>query len=161
MPTIPSPDGSPLDLVSLTGNRTPLGLTLEIRSPIFEEFFRTLYPTPNISNEQGDSYGGVPHYALPNNLFSDFLTGNIRDWGSPRIMDGGRPNISCLRAVGLGRGVQVTIRTPISTKLRLEFISKMEMAISDFYLQYIRPEAFSMEIVLRSVTERAPDRSGA
>jgi hypothetical protein len=155
MPT-PTTDTPSPELLTLSTHRTALGLTLELRSQIFEDFFRGLQPSPQIRREQGDGYGGVPYYDLPRGTFTDFAQGDLFAWGSRELIVHGRPNISFLRAAGLGAGVSITVRAPFSRKQQQEFMQKLEVAATDFHLEYIREENRQLQITVHHIDEAVP-----
>ncbi len=152
MPTTPTTEE---ELVHIDLVRSPNGVQMTLRSPIFEEFFRDNAPPGRaFTREQGDSYGGVPYYHLPPRGFPEFISGDVTSWGSRDLLANSRANISVLRAVGIKDGVDITIRAPMSTKQVQEYLRKFNLAAVDFYLRYVRQENFTMQIIRRIASAR-------
>ena len=149
MPEQNQPERIPI--VQLTAVLAPTGLSINLRSAVFEDFFAA--QPGSRANVQREMYGGARYYES-DTRFDDFTSGDISNWGSRQLITNGRPNISILRAVGIRDGVDITIQTVLNKRQMGQYLEAFEEAAVEFYAQYIRTERYELTITAQHVTER-------
>jgi hypothetical protein len=143
-----------IPIVHLTAVLAPTGLSLHLTAPVFEEFFSRLGGRSADTGSNRELYGGARYYEADTSIFSDFSSGTLT-WGDRQLLQGGRPNISILRAVGIGQGIDITIQTVLNKRQMGEYLKAFEEAAIEFYAQYIRPESYELTITAEHSAERA------
>jgi hypothetical protein len=136
----PTPENPETILLSAKLTRNAAGLTLILRSPILENFFKVL------SNGQTYSAGVVRRWKVPNPqiLNSYDTTGSIR-WSYPStatpswIVDSGQLNLQILTTVGLGSGVNLISDIPMTKDMMKTLLENLKSAAKEIYLSFCTP----------------------
>jgi hypothetical protein len=150
----PTPENSEKVLLAAKLTRNAAGLTLMLRSPILEQFFKIL------SNGQTISVTTLRRWKVlnPKVLNSYDASGNIK-WQYPdhnsnqwtTDVNGMVLNLQILTTVGLGSGVNLISDVPMTKEAMRVFLDNLKDAAREIYLSFCTP--IEGEINL-SVTEK-------
>ena len=151
----PTPDNAESVLLSAKLTRNAVGLTLLLRSPILEKFFKVL------SNGGTYTAGSTKRWKVtnPQVLNSYDAHGNVR-WQYPAgaslqwVVEGGAGsilNLQILTTVGLGSGVNLISDVPMTRDAMKLFLENLKEAAREIYMSFCTP--IEGEINL-SVTEK-------
>ena len=145
-----------VNLLVLQIKRTVKGTSLFIKSEIFENFFnafgkngetfrdgkdvlRESYNSPSINRNENPQL----HYGLNDIYMSSLNTGD------------GYLNMAFLKTVGIDKGVYFKIAGLQSKKSMDNFKKKFKDNCKELYEEFIKPESFEVEIIIREGVKAA------
>lgn len=133
-------------LLSAKIERDASGLSLTVKSALFEEHFK------NISRKDKWSWGNHTFYVPatpPVTRTSEVSLMSEPDHG---LYHGDKVNISFLRTVGIGNGVTIKLPGGVYSKERLQkWLELFKDGAKTYYLQVIKPVSMSVEISTREI----------
>jgi hypothetical protein len=137
----PMPENPETTLLSAKLTRNASGLTLMLRSPILENFFKVMangitytagstrrwkITQPHLLGDN-NSLAGPPRWAYPN--------GTSTLW----LVDGLSVNLQILTTVGLGSGVNLTSEIPMTRDAMKTLLENLKGAAKEIYLSFCTP----------------------
>lgn len=138
---VTAPSGKKVLAIRL--KRVSGGLLIELKSDVFENFFK--YHGANTESEP--TWEGNKAYKMPRNLTPNFHR-MLASWGNTNLsVNDNLPNLSFLRAVGLGEGVKFIIPMVFSKTEIMTFKTELAQQANKFFQEYMKPISVTVEII--------------
>lgn len=133
-------DSSKLCVIVVDRNEN--GLEIHVTAPAIEEWFSKLLDhhakenglNPNKCVDRSPNWPGLESYQVPLQNFGQYAE-ILNSWGGD-LRVGQRPNISFLRARGLGKGIVLKSNGLYSREFLEKWIADTKKVIADFYRDY-------------------------
>lgn len=134
-------------LLSFRITRGEEGVKLYLKSEVLEKFFER-----SGVDDYSDQWCGNKAYAMP--LVKDHFNNLLSQWYGNLTINGGYPNLSFLRTVGIKDGVTFTLENDVYTRGEvIEFSKKFKDEVSELFAQYIKPITMEVELTTEVRTD--------
>ena len=140
------------ELCNLKLKREKGGITITVKSDVFEDFFKGL-SNGEIGVGSSSVWGsGMKYYKIPNiaieNDGSYSRNPEIMQWGTITLIDipHARDNFSFIRAVGITEGVSITYPGLFLTRDIERFRDNFKKFITKFYVEYMKMTHFEISV---------------
>lgn len=139
------------ELCLLTIKKTLGGMTVNVKSEVFEQFFKTVSENSVKSSEnskwsKGHKYYNFEHITVPRADYTNTI--NVKGFGNYEIIDAdnGLYDFSFLKAVGIGTGIEFKCNGLILQESIERFQKDLKKFITTFYIQYMKISTVEIKI---------------
>lgn len=128
------------NLLSFKITRGEQGVELYLKSEVLENFFKR-----GGIDQYSDQWCNNKAYAIP--LVKDHFNNLLSQWFGNLTINGGYPNLSFLRTVGINEGVTFILENDVYTRGEvIEFSKRFKEEVTNLFAEYIKPVTMEVEL---------------